>query len=84
MKEEEYIEKECIKFYSKESCPPCRFWFAVFEKKYKKCYDKVVIETNKQAEIITEKFGVKTIPFMLLPNGEVLSSRELHSYIRNI
>jgi hypothetical protein len=56
----------------------------LFEKKYKECYEKIVIETNQEAEKITKKFDIFSVPFLVTEQGEVLSAESMRNFIRNI
>tara|TARA_R110000868_G_scaffold33215_1_gene120813 strand:+ start:2701 stop:2931 length:231 start_codon:yes stop_codon:yes gene_type:complete len=74
-----------ITYYSKKDCKPCEMWFEKFRKKFKETdYVKVTLQTNEEALETVTKFGVRTVPFIVIDAEIVIPGRGLSRLINAI
>ncbi len=68
-----------ITFYSKKDCKPCEIWFERFRKKFKETdYMKITLQTNEEALETVNKYGVRTVPFLVIGENTVLPTSDLN------
>ena len=73
---------EMITYYSKINCKPCEMWFEKFRKKFKETnYTKITLQTNEEAIEAVTKYGVRTVPFLVLSENIVIPTSELNKLL---
>jgi glutaredoxin len=76
---------EMITYYSKKDCNPCEVVFEQFKKKFKETeYTKIVLQTNEEALETVQKYGVRTVPFIVIDGTLVIPGSGLNKLIRAI
>ena len=74
-----------ITFYSKKDCKPCEMWFEKFRKKFKETdYTKITLQTNEEALETVTKYGVRTVPFLVVNDTIVIPGSGLGKLINAI
>ncbi len=74
-----------IIFFSKKDCKPCEMWFEKFRKKFKETdYTKITLQTNEEALETVTKYGVRTVPFLVIGENTVLPTSDLTKLIRSL
>jgi glutaredoxin len=72
-----------ITYYSKKDCKPCEIEFEKFRKKFKETdYKKVVLQTNEEALETVTKYGVRTVPFLIIGEKTVIPTNDLVRLLR--
>lgn len=72
-----------ITYYSKKDCKPCEVVFEQFKKKFKEGeYNKVVLQTNEEALETVTKYGVRTVPFIVIGDNDVIPGSGLNRLLR--
>lgn len=72
-----------ITYYSKKDCRPCEVVFEQFKKKFKESeYTKVVLQTNEEALETVTKYGVRTVPFIVIGDNDVIPGSGLNRLLR--
>ena len=74
-----------IKFYGKDKCPSCDFFYMLASKKFKE--NKLeLIKFDSDGEMIETmlRYNVKSIPFITINDNTVIPTSDLESLIRNI
>lgn len=76
------MESKCLKYYSKLNCPSCDKMFNYFKEKYNNCYEKITITDNETALKTVNNFGVRSFPFLVDKNSNVINNREIFKFLK--
>ena len=64
------------------NCAPCVYAANMLNQYYEGCVDKMYI--TKNAREIVSKYNQKSVPFIVLSDGRVLSSTEVRKFVNNL
>lgn len=74
-----------IKFYGKDKCPSCDFYYILAAKKFKENKLKLIkFETDTEMIEAMLKYNVKSIPFITINDNSVISTLDLEFLVWNI
>jgi glutaredoxin len=81
--EQKENKKALLTFYSKKGCSPCEFWFPIFKAKFNESYyEKITLQSNQEATEAVTKYGVKTVPFLVIGENTVIPSKDLINMLK--